>query len=72
MTYMGARIIYKSVGHYNEVEWDREDYTVTTLYKGKILSIYRFDKFYKSVNFFARLKKVKDIKEADEIVTQYQ
>lgn len=72
MKYIGARVVNKAIGAYNEVEWDKEDFTVTTLYKGRILSIYKFDKFYKSVNFFARLKKVKDIKEANEIVTQYQ
>lgn len=63
MTYTGAKIISKSIGKSYEIELDREDYKVFIL-KGKKKIVFSFDKFYKSVDFYASLKTVKSVKEA--------
>ena len=55
--------IAKEVGQNYTVEWNREKFTVTVIFKGKPKKTFLFDKFYKSVNFYASLKKVKDVKE---------
>lgn len=67
MEYFGARVVSKAVGQNYEIEWDKEKFSVTIIFKGKRKQTYTFGKFYKAVNFYARLKKVKDVKEADFI-----
>ena len=61
--FAGQKALLKSVGTCYEVEWDREKFTVSILYKCKLKKTFGFDKFYLSANFYASLKKVKDIKE---------
>lgn len=63
MTYIGAKIISKAVGKSYEVELDREEFKVFII-KGKKKISFSFDKFYKSVDFYASLKTVKSVKEA--------
>ena len=53
----------KSIGASYTIEWDRGNHSVTILHKGKRKRTFQFDKFYKAVDFYANLKKVKDVKE---------
>lgn len=69
MTCIGDKIISKPVGKSFEVELDREEFKVYIL-KGKKKISLSFDKFYKSVNFYARLKTVKDVKQAVSVAKE--
>lgn len=69
MTYVGPRIISKSVGKSYEIELDKEEFKVFVL-KGKKKITFSFDKFYKSVNFYASLKTVKMVKEVISLAKQ--
>lgn len=63
MFYVGAKIISKAVGKSYEIEWNRENFTVQII-KGKKKTVFTFDKFCESVDFFASLDTVKAIKQA--------
>ena len=63
MQYLGAKIDNKFIGKSYEAEWNKQDCTVTIKSKKKYF-IFTFDKFYKSLNFYASLKNVKDAKSA--------
>ncbi len=64
-------IIAKTVGSRYEVECNKSTNTVTIINNGKQKQVYNFPKMYLAINFYAKLKKVKDIKEAD-LLYQYQ
>jgi hypothetical protein len=55
-------IIAKSVGSCYEITCDRNKHTVSIFFKGKEKNTFYFSKMYEAVNFYARLKKVKDVK----------
>lgn len=63
MFYTGSKVISKSVGKYYEIEWNKEQFLVSVISKGKKID-FKFDKYYQAVNFYAKLKTVKAIKEA--------
>lgn len=63
MFYTSSKVISKFVGKYYEIEWDKEQFLVTVISKDKKVQ-FKFDKYYKAVNFYAKLKTVKAIKEA--------
>lgn len=69
MTYVGPRIISKSVGKSYEIELDREEFKVFIIRRKKRIC-FTFDKFYKSVDFYASLKTVKMVKEVVAIANQ--
>ena len=54
--------IRKDVGGNYEIFCDREKFTVSILFKGKEKGTFHFDKMYKAIDFYASLKKVKDVK----------
>ena len=56
--------IRKDVGGNYEIVCDREKFIVTILQKGKEKGVFHFDKMFKAINFYANLKKVKDVKNA--------
>ena len=62
----------KYLGTNWEVQLNGETYTVTTFFKGKWKDCYEFDKYYKAVTFYARLKLVKDVNAADELALSYR
>lgn len=62
----------KYLGTNWEVQFNGENYTVTTFFKGKWKNCYEFDKYYKAVTFYARLKLVKDVTAADELAAMYK
>ena len=68
---MCGGIITKSVGQNYEVEWDREKYTVTVIFKDKSKAVFQFKRFCDSVNVYASIKKVKDAKRAVELKEVY-
>ena len=55
--------VIKEVGQNYTIEWNKDTFTVSILFKGRCKASYSFDKYYKAVNFYARFKKVKNIKE---------
>ncbi len=63
--------IYKEVGMNWRVECDRNSFTVYIFFKDKLKDVYSFDKLFKAINFYARLKKVKDVKDSKELSLQY-
>lgn len=63
-------IIAKTVGSRYEVECNKSTNTVTIINNGKRKQTYCFSKMYLAINFYAKLKKVKDVKEADSIYLQ--
>ena len=68
---MFGGVVTKSVGQNYEIEWDREKYTVTVIYKGKPKVTMKFSRFCDSVNVYASIKKVKDAKRAVELKSLY-
>ncbi len=72
MEYIGPRVIEKSVGIKYTLELDKPTHTVTLVYKGKRQRAYIFDMMYKALDFYARIKQVKDIKEIDNLYDQYR
>ena len=64
--------LVKYLGTNWEVRLNGECFTVETFFKGKLKDIYSFDKYYKAVTFYARLKLVKDVSAADELVISYK
>jgi hypothetical protein len=72
MEYIGPRIIEKSLGVKYSIELDKLTHTVTLVYKGKNQNAFVFDKYFKAVDFFARIKQVKDVKDIDYIYDQYR
>ena len=64
--------LVKYLGTNWEVQFNGENYTVTTFFKGKWKDCYQFDKYYKAVTFYARLKLVKDVANAAELAIQYK
>ena len=72
MEYIGPRVIEKSVGTKYSLELDKPTHSVTLVFKGERQKAYTFDKMYKSLDFFARIKQVKDVKEIDNLYEQYR
>ena len=68
---MCGGIITKSVGQNYEIEWDRNKYTVTLIFKGKPKAVFQFKRLCDSVNVYASIKKVKDAKRAVELKEVY-
>jgi len=72
MEYIGPRIVEKTIGTKYSVEWDKHLHTVTINFKSKPQNVYTFDKMYKSLNFYAAIKQVKDIKILEELFEKYR
>lgn len=71
-TDMYELLLSKSVGTQYEIVCDRKNHLVTIFQKGKKIAEYHFDKLCNAINFYARLKTNKAVKDADKIVTDYQ
>lgn len=65
-------IVNKPVGKDWTVECNKDNYTVTIFCKRKEKCSYQFDKFYRAMTFFGKLKKVKDIKRCEELAEYYK
>lgn len=65
------KVLSKNVGARHEVSLDTESFVVTVSSKKKKQS-FAFDKYFKAVNFYARIKQVKDIKCLEHLACQYQ
>ena len=62
--FFGNTVVSKFVGSNYEVILDRDGYTVSVQKGRERPHVYTFNKYYQAVNFYASLKKVKDVKEA--------
>lgn len=71
MEYIGPRIIEKSIGTKYSVEWDKQNHVVSIYFKGKLKDSYKFDRMYKSLNFYAAIKLVKDIDNLFDLYNKY-
>ena len=65
-------IVNKPVGKDWIVECNKDNYTVTIFCKGKKMYSYQFDKFYRAMAFFGKLKKVKDMKNCEDLAEYYK
>ncbi len=65
-------VIRKTISLNYEAECDSRNNTVSVFYKGEKVNSFAFDKYYKAVNFYARLKRAKDAKQAAVLKIQYQ
>ena len=72
MEFIGPRIVEKTIGTKYSVEWDKHLHTVTINFKSKPQTVYTFDKMTKSLNFYAAIKQVKDIKVIEDLYEKYR
>lgn len=66
------KIITKTIGMFYEIIYNQKDFSVSVIKRDKVIAKYTFDKLYKAVNFYARLKKIKDVKNSESLAVQYQ
>lgn len=64
--------ISKYIGTSYEVICDRKNYTVTIYYRDKKKKSFQFDKLGNTITFYARLKQVKDVKNAEALAPFYK
>lgn len=72
MFYLGAKVVTKTIGANYEVEFNKETLVVSISSNKERTRSFLFTKYYQAVSFYARLKRVKDIKEAGSLAIQYQ
>jgi hypothetical protein len=64
--------ISKCVGSNYEIVCDRKNCTVTIYYKEKKQKSFQFSRMGRAIDFYARLKQVKDVKIAEALAPQYK
>jgi len=64
--------ISKHVGSAYEVVCDRKNYIVTIYHKEKKQKSFQFSRLGRAIDFYARLKQVKDVKIAEVLAPQYK
>lgn len=71
MFYLGSKIITKTISKY-EVEFNKETLVVSISANKERTKSFLFDKYYQAISFYAKLKRLKDIKEASSLAIQYR
>lgn len=64
--------ISKYIGSNYEVVCDRKNYIVNIYYKEKKQNSFQFSRLGRAIDFYARLKQVKDVKIAEALAPQYK